>query len=187
MMLACGQLAFRMAKVYQNPNSSNRIMLWYIPQAMYEYIQADMYNATISMSDLLQKSITRSKVSKLTDGMWRTHSSNFHASASISLLVGFNKDTKTPSEALEDGFMPEVSTSIKGEWSMSHAPTVVLGNWALAYELDDMYDHAMMHLTNLRIHLVYDPGVMCLQLCPNTAPRQCTSGAAFISGQLEIS
>ncbi|KAG1804574.1 hypothetical protein EV424DRAFT_1544604 [Suillus variegatus] len=54
-------------------DSRYRIILWYIPDALTPWVQNDMFSATLSIGDLLRKSITNGK-----SGSWRTSRTHFH-------------------------------------------------------------------------------------------------------------
>ncbi|KAG2033073.1 hypothetical protein BDR03DRAFT_1014629 [Suillus americanus] len=56
-------------------DSAGRIILWYLPDAISPWIQAEMEEATIGMGSLLKKSMTGGP-----DTQWRTFPGNFHAS-----------------------------------------------------------------------------------------------------------
>ncbi|KAG1856164.1 hypothetical protein F4604DRAFT_1932030 [Suillus subluteus] len=60
-----------------------RVILWYIPDGLSPWVQNDMYAATVSMGDLLKKSVTTRKGSG-----WRTHKSNFRPAESPGLTPG---------------------------------------------------------------------------------------------------
>ncbi|KAG1784522.1 uncharacterized protein HD556DRAFT_1314999 [Suillus plorans] len=105
-------------------DSGYRIIIWYIPEALHGYIQSDMYTATLRMSHHLRKSVTRGA------GQWRTNGANFHATNGADVTPGciniapcwFQQGREcqgTPPENTRDGFMPEVSATLKGERGMS--------------------------------------------------------------------
>ncbi|KAG1793250.1 uncharacterized protein HD556DRAFT_1238066 [Suillus plorans] len=210
-------------------DSGYRIILWYIPDALTPWVQNDMFLATLSMGDLLKRSITNGK-----SGGWRTHRTNFYQTETPGLTPGcinivpcwFQQGHENP----DDGFKPEVSATLKGDRSLAMITAmqrlallasaalhvmhpqlywasvrthVELGHWSAEQGLHDMhrflkhwalvytgaavvcnrdspdhrdpkcppeafdiltsignYRHAVMHLTNLGIDLVYTPGVM---------------------------
>ncbi|KAG1823867.1 uncharacterized protein BJ212DRAFT_1476720 [Suillus subaureus] len=78
-----------------------RIILWYIPDGLSPWVQNDMYAATLSMGDLLKKSITNQKGST---PCWFQQG---------------HKCYGPPPDNLDDGFKPEVSLTLKGERSLS--------------------------------------------------------------------
>ncbi|KAG1849007.1 hypothetical protein F4604DRAFT_1935087 [Suillus subluteus] len=79
-------------------DSGFRVILWYILDGLSPWVQNDMYTATVSMGDLLKKSITTWKGSG-----WRTHDT---------MLVPARSNP-------EDGFKPKVSATLKGKRSLS--------------------------------------------------------------------
>ncbi|KAG1884392.1 hypothetical protein F4604DRAFT_1919571 [Suillus subluteus] len=102
-----------------------RIILWYIPDGLSPWAQNDMYAATLSMGDLLKKSVTNWKGSG-----WRTHGSNFRPTKSPELTprciniapCWFQQGHECygpPPDNPDDGFKPEVSLTLKGKRSLS--------------------------------------------------------------------
>ncbi|KAG1887850.1 hypothetical protein F4604DRAFT_1501842, partial [Suillus subluteus] len=64
-------------------DSAGHIILWYLPDAISPWIQAEMEDATIGMGSLLMKSMTSGL-----DTQWRTFPGNFHASDRCQLTPG---------------------------------------------------------------------------------------------------
>ncbi|KAG1758106.1 hypothetical protein EDD22DRAFT_957200 [Suillus occidentalis] len=111
-------------------DSGYQIILWYLPATLNWSMQKDMYIATSGMGSLLQHSITAGTMSKSRPSKWSTHHSNFH-SAEESLLTpgcinispcwfqqGHERHGPPPTYP-EDGFMPEVSVTLKADESHS--------------------------------------------------------------------
>ncbi|KAG2031183.1 hypothetical protein BDR03DRAFT_876534, partial [Suillus americanus] len=59
------------------------LILWYLPNAISPWIQAEMEEATIGMGSLLKKSMTSGL-----DTQWRTFPGNFHTSDRHQLTPG---------------------------------------------------------------------------------------------------
>ncbi|KAG1854633.1 hypothetical protein F4604DRAFT_1932697 [Suillus subluteus] len=91
-------------------DSGFRVILWYIPDGLSPWVQNNMYAATMSMGDLLKKSVTTRKGSGLTP-----RGINI---ASCWFQQGHECYGPLPNN-LEDGFKPEVSATLKGERSLS--------------------------------------------------------------------
>ncbi|KAG1777151.1 hypothetical protein EV702DRAFT_1197467 [Suillus placidus] len=100
-----------------------RIILWYITDMLSPW--NDMYTTTLSMGDLLKKSITTRKGSR-----WRIHKSNFQPAKMPELtprciniaLWWFQQGHECydpPPDNPDDGFKPKVSATLKGKRSLS--------------------------------------------------------------------
>ncbi|KAG1873302.1 hypothetical protein C8R48DRAFT_769736 [Suillus tomentosus] len=107
-----------------------RIILWYLPGALNWSLQRDMYVATIGMGDLLKKSITHGHTSIRNASNWRTHQSNFYPAGEPGLIPGcinispcwFQQGHERygqPPLNPDEGFMPEVSSSLKSDMNIS--------------------------------------------------------------------
>ncbi|KAG1798400.1 hypothetical protein EV424DRAFT_1546255 [Suillus variegatus] len=161
-----------------------RIILWYLPGALNWSVQRDMYTATIGMGNLLKQSITSGKTSTGQASKWRTHSTNFYASQEPQLKPGcinispcwFQQGHEChgpPPVNPEDGFMPEVSATLKGDRSLSvirdmQCPGLKLGHWAAKQGLDDMC-RFLQHWTS-----VYTgAAVMCNRQSPSHRDPKC--------------
>ncbi|KAG2056543.1 hypothetical protein BDR06DRAFT_1005845 [Suillus hirtellus] len=184
-------------------DASYWIILWYLPGALNWSVKRDMYTATIGMGNLLKQSITSGKTSTGQASKWRTHSTNFYASKEPQLKprcinispCWFQQGHEChgpPPVNLEDGFMPEVSATLKGDRSLSvirdmqclglvssaalhvmHpqlyrasiSTHIELGNWVAKQGLDDMcrfLQHWTSVYTGVAIMCGYDHGVMQL-------------------------
>ncbi|KAG1853047.1 hypothetical protein F4604DRAFT_1933505 [Suillus subluteus] len=94
------------------------IILWYLPDAISLWIQAEMEDATIGMGSLLMKSMTSGL-----DTQWRTFPGNFHASDRHQLTPGcinlapcwFMQGQEPHGSPPADGFTPEVLATLKGK------------------------------------------------------------------------
>ncbi|KAG1837770.1 hypothetical protein F4604DRAFT_1942052 [Suillus subluteus] len=99
-------------------DSAGHIILWYLPDAISPWIQAEMEDATIGMGSLLMKSMTSGL-----DTQWRTFPGNFHASNRHQLTPGcinlapcwFMQGREPHGLPPADGFTPEVSAALKGK------------------------------------------------------------------------
>ncbi|KAG1866110.1 hypothetical protein F4604DRAFT_1928112 [Suillus subluteus] len=99
-------------------DSAGRIILWYLPDAISPWIQAEMEDATIGMGSLLMKSMTSGL-----DTQWRTFPGSFHVSDRHQLTPGcinlapcwFMQGWEPHGLPPANGFTPEVSAALKGK------------------------------------------------------------------------
>ncbi|KAG0694592.1 hypothetical protein DFH29DRAFT_880622 [Suillus ampliporus] len=114
-------------------DSGGRIILWYLPDAISPWIQADMEEATVGMGYLLKKSMTSGQETK-----WRTFSGYFHMSDRRPVTLGciniapcwFQQGREFQPHGFppSGGFVPEVSATLKGgKWSDSNNIHAALG------------------------------------------------------------
>ncbi|KAG2052599.1 hypothetical protein BDR06DRAFT_1056849 [Suillus hirtellus] len=96
-------------------NASYQIILWYLSGALNLSVQHDMYTATIRMGNLLKQSITSGKTSmgqaklQLKPGCINISPCWFQQGHECHGPLPVNP---------EDGFMPKVSTTLKGDRSL---------------------------------------------------------------------
>ncbi|KAG1730099.1 uncharacterized protein EDB91DRAFT_1252759 [Suillus paluster] len=99
-------------------DSGGHIILWYLPDTISPWIQAEMAAATVGMGYLLKTSITSGQESN-----WRTFSGHFHMSDCHLLTPGciniapcwFQQGREPYGFPPTGGFTPEVSAMLKGE------------------------------------------------------------------------
>ncbi|KAG2114327.1 uncharacterized protein F5147DRAFT_650105 [Suillus discolor] len=149
-------------------DSGGRIILWYLPDAISLWIQAEMEDATVSMGHLLKTSMTGGE-----ETQWRTFPGYFHHSNQGAI----NSRMHQHSSLLPYGFPPtgvfasEVSATLKGEggptiitsmqrsallasaalqvmhpelyWA-SVTTQIKLAGWAMDNGLDDIYTHLQL-------------------------------------------
>ncbi|KAG2100177.1 uncharacterized protein F5147DRAFT_777084 [Suillus discolor] len=187
-------------------DASYQIILWYLPGALNWSLQHDMYTATIRMGNLLKQSITSEKTSTGQASKWRTHATNFYAYQEPQLKPGcinilpcwFQQGHEChgpPPVNPEDGFMPKVSATLKGDRSLSvirdmQRPGLVssatlhvmhpqlyrasmsthveLGHWAAKQGLDDMCKF-LQHWTSIYMGVA----IMCNRKSPSHRDPKC--------------
>ncbi|KAG1868408.1 hypothetical protein F4604DRAFT_1927265 [Suillus subluteus] len=185
-------------------NSGYQIILWYLPGVLN--CQRDMYIATTGMGDLLKNSITNGRTSMGMASKWRTHTANFYAAQEPQLDPGcinispcwFQQGREChgpPPTHPEDGFMPEVSATLKGDEGLSiitdmqhpglvssatlhvmHprlylasiSTQVELGHWVAKQGLGDMY-RFLQHWTSVYTGVA----VMCNRHSPSHRDPKC--------------
>ncbi|KAG1866914.1 hypothetical protein F4604DRAFT_1585336 [Suillus subluteus] len=127
---------------------AGHIILWYLPDAISPWIQAEMEDTTIGMGSLLMKSMTSGL-----DTQWRTFPGNFHASNRRQLIPGcINLAPCWFMQGQEaDGFTPEVSATLKGkggpEIIISMQRTALLASAALRVM------HPKLYLASVATHI----------------------------------
>ncbi|KAG1894243.1 uncharacterized protein F5891DRAFT_985133 [Suillus fuscotomentosus] len=84
-------------------DSRYRIILWYIPDALTLWVQNEMFLVTLSIGDLLKKSITNGNCINIVP-CWFQQGHECYG---------------PPPENLDDRFKPEVSATLKGDRSLA--------------------------------------------------------------------
>ncbi|KAG1868328.1 hypothetical protein DFJ58DRAFT_837967 [Suillus subalutaceus] len=151
-------------------DSGFRVILWYIPDGLSPWVQNDMYAATVSMGDLLKKSVTTRKGSG-----WRTHESNFRPAELPGLTPGcinialcwFQQGHECygpPPNNPEDGFKPEVSATLKGERSLS---------MIMDMQRPALLASAALRVMHPQLYWASAAAVMCNHQSPNHRDPKC--------------
>ncbi|KAG1843424.1 hypothetical protein C8R48DRAFT_678765 [Suillus tomentosus] len=162
-------------------DSGGRIILWYLPEAISLWIQADMEEATIGMGHLLKTSMTSGE-----ETHWRTYAGYFHKSDRDPLTPGcinmapcwFQQGREPYGFPPTGVFAPEVSASaalrvMHPELYWASVKTQIqLARWAMDNGLDEIYTRLQLWASVLNC-----TAVICNRQCPlHRDPRSTPEG-----------